>query len=827
MRIDVNAARHVLPAALVFALTGSQLQADDAPQANEAADVAFNEDVLPILKKHCFECHSHDAAEVKGGLVLDSRSGWSVGGDSGPAVVPGKPDESLLIAAVRYDGLEMPPAGKLSDELIARLERWVSDGAHDPRIADQPAPGGQIDLAAGRRHWAFQTVGEFSPPDVADSDWPLEDVDRFVLARLEESGLRPVADADRYTWLRRVSFDLTGLPPTVEDIRAFSSDTSPEAYATVVDRLLDSRAFGERWARHWLDLVGYADQIGTSNSVFAQYAWRYRDYVIEAFNDDKPFDRFIREQVAGDLLDYASVEERAASLTATGFLVLGDIEIVEADKAKLLVDIADQQLNKVGKAFLAMTLECARCHDHKFDPVPLHDYYALAGFFYSTSSVFKTDRGVWSDVNVLDLPETEAQQAQRGQREAEHAERIAQWEMERQQAQERKAELEQQLADESLAQEQREALTRQRDEQNGIIGRVNRDIQHATFFAPSVPRVHGVRDVESPSDMRITIRGNPRALGDAVPRGFLSVISDTLPEVPEGQSGRRQLADWIADPDNPLTARVAVNRIWQKLFGEGLVRSVDYFGLPGDRPSHPELLDFLASRFVEEGWSQKQMIRSLVLSRSYRLASAPIAGNQQIDPDNRLLWRMNRFRLDAEELRDAMIFVSGQLRPSNGGPAMPLEFPENVGGLDPKDVNPPNFRLSKWRPEQEFERTIYLPIIRSSGQPGPAELRNVFDFPQPSVFTGRRAITAVPTQALFLMNSPVVKNHAAALAARLHDEQPDEMQRLELLWLTLLNRPITEPERDETAAFLGDAGDSAWTELCHALLASNEFLMRL
>ncbi len=813
--------------ALTFWSPANLVGADDAPDANEADEASFNQDVLPILEQHCYECHSHGAGKAKGGLVLDSRSGWATGGDSGPAVVPGKVDESVLVSAIRYEDFEMPPTGKLPRELIERLERWVAEGAHDPRVTPSARTSEGIDLAAGRQHWAFRPLVELTPPDVKDSDWPAGDVDRFVLARLEENGLCPVEDADRYTWLRRVSFDLTGLPPTLEEIRAFEADPSSLAREKVVDRLLASRAFGERWARHWLDLVGYADQIGTSNSVFAQHAWRYRDYLIDAFNNDKPFDRFIREQIAGDLLPFTSAHEHAANLVATGFLVLGDIEIVEADKAKLLVDIVDQQLRKVGKAFLGMTIDCARCHDHKFDPISQRDYYAMGGFFHGTSTVYKTDRGVWSDVNVIELPETEAQQAERAQQEETHAAKLTQLRQERIQAEQRKTELDKQLENKDLAEQQREQLATERDRKNALIGKLQQKIEHTEFFAPTAPRAHGVRDVQNPSDMAITIRGNPRALGEKVPRGFLSVASTAPPEIPSGQSGRRQLADWMADRENPLTARVAVNRIWQKLFGQGLVRSVDYFGLPGQRPSHPQLLDFLATQFMRDGWSQKRLIRSLVLSRTYQLDSAHDDRAQAADPENRLLWRMNRFRLDAEALRDAMIFVSGKLQPSGGGPAMPLEFPENVGGLNPKDVNPPSFRLAKWRPGQEFERTIYLPVIRHSGQPGPAALRNVFDFAQPSIFTGQRAITAVPTQALFLMNSSVVKEHAAALAERLKTDAADPEQRLELLWLTLLNRPVTATEQRETTAFLTQAGTNAWTELCHALLASNEFLMRL
>lgn len=810
----------------------------EAPRENHAY---FKNVVQPILKEHCYDCHSHQAKKLKGGLVLDSRLGWQKGGDSGPAIEPGKPEQSLLISAVRYKDLEMPPQGKLPHGIIKQLERWVADGAYDPRDSNSAGVRRQVDVEAGRQHWAFRPLRESAPPAVQNKHWPRMELDRYISRQLEQVGLKPVADADPYTWLRRVSFDLTGLPPSVEQVRAFAQDQTAEAREKVVDRLLASRAFGERWARHWLDLVGYADQVGTSNSVFAQHAWRYRQYVIDAYASDKPFDAFVREQIAGDLLEANTVAQRAAGLTATGFLVLGDIEIVESDKAKMFVDIVDQQLKKVGKAFLGLTLDCARCHDHKFDPIPQRDYYAMAGFFHSTSSVYKTDRGVWSDINQLELPETEKQKAKRSRQARRHADQLTAWKSEREEATKRRGALDQLLKNQQLSTDERAQLTKEQKELAGRLGELSRRIRHAEFFSPTVPKAHGVKDVDRPEDMRITIRGNPRALAERVPRGFLQVVRGELrgrdninsdvgsggqerPPIEAGQSGRRELAEWIVS--TPLAARVVVNRIWQKLFGEGLVRSVDYFGVPGDLPTHPQLLDYLARRFVDEGWSQKQLIRELVLSRTYGLSSLHDEQAYATDPDNRWLWRMNRFRLDAEALRDAMLLAAGQLSPSSGGPSLPLEYPENVGGLDPKDVNPPSFRLSKWRPQQEFERTIYLPIIRHAAQPGPAELRNVFDFAQPSQFTGKRAITAVPTQALFLMNSPVVKKHATALATRISSEKVVS-RRLELLWLTLLNRPIDEIERMESRRFLKELGDDGWSELCHALLASNEFLMRM
>jgi hypothetical protein len=431
------------------------------------------------------------------------------------------------------------------------------------------------------------------------------------------------------------------------------------------------------------------------------------------------------------------------------------------------------------------------------------------------------------------LPETDAQQADRAERTRRHAEKIATWKDERDQAGQRKGELDALInqsdhaAKDAADNAAREKLTQERDQLASRIGQIDRQIEHAEFFAPGVPRVYGVRDVDIPRNMRITIRGNPRALGDEVPRGFMGAISSRLPMITAGESGRRELADWIASPANPLTARVTVNRIWQKLFGTGLAPSVDYFGVRADPPSHPNLLDQLAAKFMRDGWSQKTLIRSLVLSRAYRMSGAHNEQAHSNDPENRLLWRMNRRRLDAEALRDSLLAVSGQLQRSTGGPALPLEYFENVANIDPKNVNPPSFSLGKWRPEQAWQRTIYLPIIRSGAQPGPAELRNVFDFLQPAEFAGQRSITAVPTQALFLMNSPVVKKHAAELAHLMQNVAMDTESRLDLLWLRTLNRPITDDEKQDAEAFITDVGESGWDELCHAILAANEFLMTL
>jgi len=801
------------------------------------AERHFTDKVLPVLAARCFECHAH-AGEIEGGLSLDSRSGWEEGGDSGPAIVPGKPADSLLVKAIRYAdaALAMPPTGKLPAAEIELLEQWVAMGAPDPRRGGAAAKKQGVDIEAGRKHWAFQPVRDPAPPAVADAGWPLDPSDRFVLARLEEAGLAPAADADRHAWLRRVSYDLTGLPPTPAEIAAFVADASPQAHERVVDRLLGSRAFGERWARHWLDLTGYADQMGTSNAVFAEHAWRYRDYSIAAFNADTPYDRFVREQIAGDLLPWATAGERARNLTATGFLVVGDTEIVNVDKLKLDLDVVDQQVTKVGTAFLGMTLGCVRCHDHKFDPIGLEDYYGMAGVFRSTSSVHKIPIGVWSRTNDVELPETERQIAARLVEEQRHRDKLAGSRADRERLEKRKQEVAALLKDaaKDAAEPVRTELEREEKELSEEIKKKAALIEHAEFFAPRPPRAFGVREAEQPGDMRITVRGNHKALGPVVPRGVLRVASwSAPPPMPATASGRLELADWIADPLNPLTARVAVNRIWQKLFGEGIVRTVDYFGIRGDEPTHPELLDRLATDFARDGWSQKRLIRRLVLSRTYRMGTGHDAAAAAKDPDNRLLWRMNRRRLDAEAIRDGVLLVSGRLVDSDGGPALPLEMRENADNLANK-VNPPSFALRRFRPEQEFERTIYMPIVRVGAQPASARLREIFDFTPPAQFSGRRPQTVVPTQSLWLLNDPFLRSRAADLARLVVASAGDRRGRLEWLWLRALSRPITAAEANEAEAFLDrlapllaeskQAEQDAWIELCLSLFESNEFL---
>lgn len=826
---------------LLLCLTAQGQEQEYTPEQLEF----FEKQIRPVLIEHCYECHAAGAKIIQAGLRVDHRAGLLKGGDSGPSIVPKEPAQSAILKALRYEDAEMPPKGKLSDSIIADFESWIAMGAPDPRVADELPTARTIDLDEGRRFWAFQPIADPRPPSVNDESWPLDPIDRFILAKQEELGVQPVADADRYTWLRRVSLDLTGLPPTPTEIGAFIRDNSPHACATVVDRLLDSRAYGERWARHWLDLTGYADMIGTSNSVFAEYAWRYRDYLIEAFNNDKSFDRFVREQIAGDLLEASTPQEKAENITATGFLMLGDVEIVEPDKAKMETDHIDTQVSKIGTAFLGMTFGCARCHDHKFDPIGLEDYYGIAGMLRSSPSTHKIPFGVWSTLNATELPETPEQLVERKKHEEKHTEMIVSLKAEQSKLNDEKkavvaqlAKLEKEAADNKVA-GTLDSFTKQRDELMQKLKKLSAEIQHAEFFASQVPKAFAMHDGENPADMPVYIRGNPYSPGEIVPRGALRVASwKNFPEIPNGQSGRLQLADWLADAKNPLTARVTVNRIWQKLFGEGLVRSVDYFGARGELPSHPQLLDHLATRFMQNNWSQKQLIRSLVLSRTYRLCNMNDIAATQIDPENKLFWRMNPQRLDAEAIRDSVLAVSGELQNSHGGPALVLEIVENTGALVEKGVNPPNYTHRKSRPSQEFERTVYLPVMRN-GFTGDDSVRSYFDFVNPAQITGQRNQTVVPTQSLFLMNNELFRKRAKSLVDQLPAGPAAHDERLEQLWIRVLGRPITTVERREANSFLEEAksliaseknapeDSTAWQELCHSLLSSNHFVFRL
>jgi hypothetical protein len=1088
-----------------------------------AEDVQFFETkVRPLLVERCHECHSTESNPAKGNLSLDSRGAALTGGDSGPAVVPGDPEGSLLVDAVRYgDVFKMPPKGKLPEAEIAIFVEWVRRGAPWPDEAGHPpaaADGPQEFTAEQRDFWAFRPPADPTIPPVVDTAWPASPMDAFVLAGLEEAGLAPAAPADKRTLIRRATFDLTGLPPSPQDVEAFLADDSPRAFERVIERLLASPQYGERWGRHWLDVARYADSNGMDENLAFAHAWRYRDWVVAAFNRDLPYDEFVRQQVAGDLLPAADDAERFERIVATGFLSLGPKMLAEDDPVKMEMDIIDEQVDAVGRAFLGLTLGCARCHDHKFDPVTTEDYYALAGIFKSTKTMENFSVvAVWNErplATTAELAQVERlkQQAAAVRGEADRqaaaaneallaearlraadyllaaalAERqtalaslmtgtppsgaivveseayargnaridlagygegigviynagelpnVAEYDVAVPAAGGYQVELRYAAADARpvwLSIDGRavrtdaagqvtgtwypdtqawhaEALVRLNegthvirlecagpfphfdklalvpraapegtetaglpdadqpaaegtppdsaskkeeglnpaffDQWRRYLARTRRDPtallyawhvaeaallgegdgavdpaagpaaarllaeprpsslaelaeRYRGLFAqaeeawqaqaagpagaaasaladpvleaarlvlrdaagplavpdkperfypaetaaqieamrkeaadieatiPEVPRAMAVED-RQPVDLPVHIRGNHLTLGPSpIPRGFPEIISGpSPPSIDAEQSGRRQLAEWLAAPDHPLTSRVLVNRVWRWHFGEGLVRSPDNFGLLGERPTHPELLDWLARRFVEDGWSIKALHRRIMLSSTYRMGTSAAVEADSIDPENRLWRRFNRRRLEAEEVRDALLAASGQLDLTQGGSLLKSKDREYVASTT--SVNTANYESQR--------RSVYLPVVRSALY----EVFQAFDFADPSALNGDRETTTVAPQALFMLNSSLVRDATRAMAERLlADPSADDAKRIDAAYRLAVGRPADQRETARGLAFLaryeqavaGAQADpaerrrAAWQGLCRALVSSNEFI---
>lgn len=790
-RLFPLATMHALAASFVFFISALPAWAQDASDPRIAF---FETKVRPLFVEHCYNCHSADHKGA-GGLRVDDYKGLLEGGNSGPAVVPGDPKASRIIAAVRHEGkTKMPPEGdKLTDEQIADLEKWIVDGAVWPSLAIPANLLKPDEFYEGLRkeHWAWQPLRNVAPPQPADATWARDDVDRFVLAKLEEKGLKPTTDADKLTLIRRIKFDLTGLPPTVEEIDSFLADASPKALESLVDRLLASKAFGERWGRHWLDVARYGESTGSARNVPYPHAWRYRDYVIDSVNADKPYDQFIREQIAGDLLPANSPMEKGEQLVATGFLALGVKDVNQRFPVRFLMDNVDEQIDTVSRGVLALTVSCARCHDHKFDPVPTADYYALAGIFRSTdllagvrskmggggldyydtdkliniSTDSKPDPNAAAKIEELTKALAEARAAfQALQADPNGAEKGPDGRPKRQVARQKMNKIQQELSE---------------YQDPAVLGKV----------------AYGVRDSKKVSDTEVRIRGEAEKLGPVVPRGYLTLVSVSDAERPNPkQSGRLELAQWLTSTNNPLTTRVYVNRVWQHLFGDGLVKTVDNFGTTGETPSNPELLDHLAKRFVQQGWSTKALIKSLVLSRAYQLSSDAVAANVQADPANRLVWRHSPRRLDAEELRDAALVASNMLT---------AEPPKGSLGAEFKVIevrnNGPEARKLLDHALADTHRSVYLPLFRGIT---PTSLAS-FDFAEQGMPTGKRDTTTVATQALYLLNDPFVRRSSIKLAENvLARSGVTDMERISHLYVTVLGRPATANEIVRAREFL-------------------------
>ncbi len=864
----------------------------------------FEKKVRPILLERCLECHSADK-KIKGGLSLDTGALTLKGGDTGPAILPGDPDKSLLIEAVRYANhdLQMPPKGRLSDSEVRALEEWIRMGAPDPRTGTaQSKPARTIDIEKGRSFWSFAPLQ--TAPGPALKETPVT-IDGFVRDALQKAGLSMSPPADKRTLIRRATFDLTGLPPTPHEIDVFLADSSPEAFERVFERLLTSPQYGERWGRHWLDVARYADSNGMDENIAFGHAWRYRDYVVDAFNNDKPFDRFIIEQIAGDLLP-ASKE----TVTATGFLSLGARVLAEPDLQKLEMDIIDEQIDTVGKAFLGMTLGCVRCHDHKFDPVTQEDYYAMAAIFRSTRSLSSEKMGAikfWHEHSTATAEQMEESKKHQDTLKAKKAEAAAYTEKCRTsarvhvqesatdylvaaadlpadptQAQAENAakhaglnaavllacrkHLAVQSADPVFARwhalaadggrdeirahyaplfkgaleakkgAEYEALTNSKGllvlpvknadlldkEQLAKIESLTQQAARIEADAPELPGVMSVADKEVVKTIKVHLRGNYLTLGKSVERGFPEVMRTSLtkPIFPAKQSGRLELAKWIASGEHPLTSRVIVNRVWRWHFGKGIVATTDNFGILGAKPSHPELLDWLARGFVENGWSIKDLHRQIMSSAAYQQSSFPAPpapgrpDPQTLDPENKLLWRANMRRLEAEEIRDSMLACSGWLDRTLGGKTIPRRNREFVFNHTSKDATT----------YESARRALYLPIIRNHL----CDIFEQFDYPDPTTPTGSRNSTVVAPQALIMMNAPVVAQCGKELAGAL-DRIADEPARIEAAYQILYARMPSANELESARRLILDlksSGDTAlaWPLFCQTLFAANEFI---
>ena len=778
----------------------------------------FESKIRPALTRYCYECHAA-GEKIRGGLRVDYKDGLIHGGDSGAAVVPGDLEKSLLFTAVTWSDrdYQMPPKQKLPPEVIEDIRQWIVLGAPDPRVPEVVEVKSEIDIEAGRKFWAFQPPHKTDPPGVPReraSAWSVTDSDRFLLARLEQAGLQPASEATPAALLRRLHFDLIGLPPTPTEIRAFGADwkRDPEqAWVRKVDALLDSGHFGERWGRHWLDVARYAESSGKEFNMTYPQAWRYRDYVVDSLNADKPYDRFITEQIAGDLLPVSNDAEWQENLIATGFLALGPKGLNERNPRQFALDQVDEQIDAMSQAVLGLTISCARCHDHKSDPIPTEDYYALVGIFQSTRTYFGTVNAAVTRraTKLLELPVNDPIPLRKVS--------AAELQAMKERLQQQESDLRELLVS---ARGNRQAGNIQQQVLRLRTGIAQLHARIASFDEQGIAKTFamGVQDLPKPVDAQVLVRGELDKPAQVVARGVPKVLQFGVaqPDFPSDASGRLELAEWLTSRDNPLTARVMVNRIWSKLFGAGLVTSMDNFGVSGNRPSHPELLDTLAVQFMEDGWSVKNMIRHLVLSRAYRMSTRYSESAYQADADNVLLWRQTPRRLDAESLRDAMLMASGELELEPPlGSLIAVIGDANIGNrLPPSTLN-----------RMEFSRSLYLPAARNALP----EAMNLFDAADNDRVTGQRDETNVPGQSLYLMNNAFVEGRARAMADRLWQVSESWSERMNQAFLIAYGRFPTSGEltaaRDFFQAFARQEAteEQALTTFCQALYASAEF----
>jgi len=762
----------------------------------------FETKIRPVLATRCYKCHGQKKQESE--LRLDTYAAIFKGGATGPAVVPGEPQEGLLMHVIEYEDeeLQMPPDSRLSDQVIKDFKHWITIGAPHPDAGKKkrpsPQPKNSPDEDQTSTLWSLRSLQASDLPKVKNTSWPSNSIDYYILARLEAAGLEPAPMADKTTLIRRLTFDLTGLPPNEVAVQEFLADNAPDAYGRLVDRLLASPAYGERWGRHWLDVARYADSNGLDENIAHGNAWRYRDYVIEAFNQDKPFDTFVHEQLAGDLMpSKVSEKENLARLTATGFLSLGPKVLAESDLKKMEMDIIDEQIDTLGRAFMGLTFGCARCHDHKFDPITTADYYGLAGILKSTRTM-------------------------------ETFKRIARWHENSVATPAQKKTHQQQLKDITKLKDQVKQATDKPDK--ALQAKLQKQLAELEKDLSQLPTAMGVED-QQVSNLRIHIRGSHLNLGPEVPRRVPHIFVATVaPKFPADQSGRLQLASWLTAADHPLTSRVIANRVWRWHFGRGIAAATDNFGHLGEVPTHPKLLDHLAMGLMNQGWSIKQLHRWIVLSSTYRMSSKFNTRAAQLDPQNTWLWRFNIRRLEAESLRDALLSTSGLLDRKFGGSMLHVKNREFF--FDHTSIDKTNYKTHR--------RSVYLPVVRNNLY----EMFQLFDYNDASMLNGNRNTSTVAPQALFLMNSSFMQQATGNMARELQTLNSFQ-QRITSLYQRLYARNPTPAEANRCQHYLqefrqaplpqitndkkqpSEATSSehrAWQTLCHVLVISNEFI---
>lgn len=783
----------------------------------------FETKIRPVLVEHCYKCHSLESGKSKGDLRLDSREAIRKGGERGPGVVPGSPEKSVLLDAIfhREEDMEMPPKKQqLPKNILDDFVTWIEMGAPDPRNE------AELKLAHQSKSKA-QTSWSLLPPKISTfpkyekHTWVRRPLDTYILKALHEKGLSPSPDAQPGVLLRRLYLDLIGLLPTPQQQVRFNEQIDrlglDAALENEVDQLLARPEYGEHWARHWLDVVRYAESTGKETNLTFPHAWRYRNYVIQTFNEDLPYDRFILEQLAGDLLPYKSPQQRARHLISTGLLAFGPKSLEENNTFQHLADLADEQLDTVMRAFTASSVACARCHDHKSDPYTMEDYYALAGIFASSQTFFGTSIGPGNTVggDYLVLPKGPKYHISNA---SIPLKKLRQLKQERQTLLDKQIQNKNKQVQAFLGKSADTEMMSLQDALRTIwrLGAIEGQLKKVDEQGKALPLAMGVQDRKNVFDIPVLERGDITKAGDKVPRGFPKVIIlDNSPTIPKGQSGRLQLAHWLTHPKHPLTSRVMVNRLWHHLFGRGLVKTVDNFGSSGEKPSHPELLDHLAIQFIESNWSIKNMIKSMVLSRTYRQESIRRPQAEQLDPDNTWLWRAPRRRMTAEMIRDSILQVSGELETG-------LQQGSTVSRMGEKNVSLVGFM--KHLPDDldgAKHRSVYLPIMRNQLP----DILELFDFAEPSLVSGTRDSTNVPLQALFFLNSEFMQTQSENLAKRIQKDKASWEEQLALLYQSCYGREPNQKELNLAQKFFGKhkQDNAIWDQYCHAILSTLEF----